>query len=56
MATMLKMVKEQNLSRRQSKRTQNLQYAIFNMWEKYNNRQMTVNGLLNTVIDIYTAP
>ena len=56
MATMLKMVKEQKLSRRQSKRTQNLQYAIFNMWEKFNNREMTVNGLLNTVIGIYTAP
>ena len=53
---MLKMVSERKLTRVLHRRPKTIQAKIFELWKKYDNKELSVNMLLNEIKDIYASP
>ena len=55
MDTMLRMVSEEKLSKRQTRKSKTVHYQINKMWTKYEQNQLSVNGVLKKVSKIYNS-
>ena len=55
MKTTLRLISEQKLSRRQGSNAKSIQSQIFTLWDRYDSGELTVNGLLNKVKDVYSS-
>ena len=53
--TMLQMVKEKKLFKRQTQKAKSVQHQILQMWEQYEQELLSVNGLLKRVASIYNS-